>query len=273
MAHNSSISSPDPYGNGQDYITANASETLSVYQVQANANRNRQQRIQELKTIHLHDWQQSDLNHESERAYFTATYYLKKGNRLLLLGTCMQFAMLILSLSGSYISSFANMQDNSKSILMSVLNMSTAILSGVYTFFGFTKKGQSFKEASTVLFTKVEKVKLAISTLKSDREYEELKANLIETLIKYDTETIREKINGKHYIPVYREELEEGLVRKIHRDKDNSIKMIIKDSKSDNTIQSSEVAVVQYISNSNSSSDENSSTEEKKLEELGKYQS
>ena len=272
MAHNSSISSPDPYGNGQDYITANASETLSVYQVQANANKNRQQRIQELKTIHLHDWQQSDLNHESERAYFTATYYLKKGNRLLLLGTCMQFAMLILSLSGSYISSFANMQDNSKSILMSVLNMSTAILSGVYTFFGFTKKGQSFKEASTVLFTKVEKVKLAISTLKSDREYEELKANLIETLIKYDTETIREKMNSKHYIPVYREELEEGLIRKLYRDKDNSIKMIIKDSRSDNTVQSSEV-VAQYVCNSNSIADENSNEEEKKLEELGKYQS
>ena len=269
MNHNSSISSPDPYAIGQEYITSNATETLSVYQVQSNMNKNnRQQRIQELKSIHLHDWQQSDLNHESERVYFTATYYLKKGNRLLLLGTCMQFAMLILSLSGSYISSFANMHDSSKSILMSVLNMSTAILSGVYTFFGFTKKGQSFKEASTVLFTKVEKVKLAISTFKSDREYEELKANLIETLIKYDSETIREKMNNKYYIPVYREELEEGLVRKIVRDSNNNIKMIIKDNKNDNTVQGEEVIREYIYKKDGLNESESENNIDKKLEDL-----
>jgi hypothetical protein len=218
------------------------------------------QKLSELKEIHLHDWQQCDLNNECERIQVTGNYYLRKGNRLLFIGTCMQFSMLILSLCGSYVSAFTNMNSNEKSILMSVMNMTTAILSGVYTFFSFTKKGQAFKEASTILFTKIEKVKLAISTLKSDREYEDLKANIIETLIKYDTETIRDKFNHRIFIPVYREELKQGLTRKvIYTDSSrNSLKMIVKDTKTDEIINTN------MIDNQDSESDSDS----KKLEEL-----
>jgi hypothetical protein len=84
--------------------------------------------------------------------------------------------MLLLSLSGSYIATFGQFDDSSKSILMSCLNLSTAILSGVYTFFSFTKKGQTYKESASVLFYKIEKLKCIISTLLSDKEYEDMKS-------------------------------------------------------------------------------------------------
>jgi len=170
----------------------------------------------DLRTINLLEWQQLDLNQDAERVHYTATYYTKKGNKLLFIGTCIQFSMLLLSLSGSYISTFGNFGDSSKSILMSCINMTTAILSGIYTFFSFTKKGQSYKEAASILFTKVEKIKCVISTLLSDKEYEDLKRGLVDTLLKYDVECVREKYNGKQFIPVYRQELEQGLIRKFN---------------------------------------------------------
>ncbi len=172
----------------------------------------------ELKRIDLPSWQQGDLNQDAERIHFTASYYTKKGNKLLLIGTCIQFSMLLLSLSGSYISTFGNFDDSSKSILMSCLNMTTAILSGIYTFFAFTKKGQSYKEGASVLFSKIEKTKCIISTLLSDKEYEELKRSLVDTLLKYDTECIREKYNGNNFIPIYRHELEKGISRRYNRE-------------------------------------------------------
>lgn len=172
----------------------------------------------ELKCISLHDWQQLDLNEDAERIHFTATYYTKKGNKLLLIGTCIQFSMLLLSLSGSYIATFGQFDDSSKSILMSCLNLSTAILSGVYTFFSFTKKGQTYKESASVLFYKIEKLKCIISTLLSDKEYEDIKRNIIDTLIKHDIECIREKFNKYTFIPLYRSELEHNKVRKYNRE-------------------------------------------------------
>ncbi len=177
-----------------------------------------QQPIVEFKPIILTEWQQCDLNNEAERIHFTATYYRAKGNKLLMIGTCLQFTMLLLSLSGSYISSFTSMNDFQKSILMSVMQLSTAIMSGVYTFFSFTKKGQSYKEASSILFHKIEKIRLVITTMKSDKEYEEMKAGLIDTLLKYDIETVREKYNEKNYIHVYKNELELNLARNIKYD-------------------------------------------------------
>jgi len=169
----------------------------------------------EFKNIELLDWQQCDLNHDSERAHFVATYYNKKGKKLLMMGTVLQFAMLILSLSGSYIATFGNFNETSKMILMSCLNLSTAIISGVYTFFSFTKKGQTFTEASNVLFHKIEKIKIAITTLKNDKEYEDMKRSLIDSLLKHDLECIREKYNHKYYIPVYRSEVEDKILRSV----------------------------------------------------------
>ena len=132
-----------------------------------------------------------------------------------MMGTFLQFAMLILSLSGSYIATFGNFDETSKMILMSCLNLSTAIISGVYTFFSFTKKGQTFTDASNVLFHKIEKIKVAITTLKNDKDYEDMKRGLIDSLLKHDIECIREKYNHKHYIPVYRNEVENKLIRSI----------------------------------------------------------
>lgn len=172
----------------------------------------------ELRTITLQDWQQLDLNEDAERMHFTASYYTKKGNKLLRIGTCIQFSMLILSLSGSYISTFGQFSDTSKSILMSCLNMSTAILSGIYTFFAFTKKGQSYKDSASVLFYKIEKLKCIISTLLSDKEYEDLKRNIIDTLIKHDAECIREKYNHHTFIPLYRTELEQNKIRRYNHE-------------------------------------------------------
>lgn len=178
----------------------------------------------ELKTISLQNWQELDLNEDAERIHFTATYYAKKGNKLLRIGTCIQFSMLLLSLCGSYIASFGQFDDSSKSILMSCLNMSTAILSGIYTFFAFTKKGQSYRESSSVLFYKIEKLKCIISTLLSDKEYEDLKRNIIDTLVKHDTECIREKFNKHTFIPLYRSELEQNKVRK-YNDKTHRVEL------------------------------------------------
>jgi hypothetical protein len=192
----------------------NLSQTISSSPSVQNTTQIKQPTI-EFKPIILTEWQQCDLNNEAERMHFTATYYRTKGNKLLMIGTCLQFTMLLLSLSGSYISSFTSMNDFEKSILMSVMQLSTAIMSGVYTFFSFTKKGQSYKEASSILFQKIEKIKLVITTMKSDKEYEEMKASLIEALLKYDIETIREKYNDKNYIHVYKDELESNLVRNI----------------------------------------------------------
>lgn len=176
----------------------------------------KQQKIDiEYKPIILEDWQQSDLNHDAEKIHFTASYYKKKSSLYLKVGTFMQFFVLILSLSGSYIATFGNFQDYQKSILMSVLNLSTAIISGIYTFFGFTKKGQSYKEAAIIMFNKIEKLKLAITTMRSDKEYEDMKASLIETLLKYDSECIREKYNYKTYVSTFRDEIEQNLVRKV----------------------------------------------------------
>jgi len=213
----------------------------------------------EYKPIALSEWQQCDLNNEAERIHFTATYYRTKGNKLLIIGTCMQFTMLLLSLSGSYISGFSNMNDYQKSVLMSVMQLTTAILSGVYTFFSFTKKGQSFKEASSILFQKIEKVKLVIATMKSDKEYEEMKASLIETLLKYDVETVREKYNKKHYIHLYKDELEANLVRDIKIDSKGEKFVEIVSIKNKNVIDSgSEKLYIQTITqNINSSSTNN----------------
>jgi hypothetical protein len=178
----------------------------------------------EFKKINLELWQQSDLNNDSERAHYVATYYDKKGSKLLLIGTVIQFSMLLLSLSGSYISSFGNFSDFSRSVLMSTLNLTTAVLSGVYTFFSFSKKGQIYKDSSNLLFHKIEKIKVAITTLKNDKDYEEIKRSLAEAILKYDTECIRENYNSHIYLPVYNDEVEQGLIRVL--DKDNKFKLI-----------------------------------------------
>ena len=182
----------------------------------------------EFKSIELMDWQQCDLNHDSERVHYVATYYNKKGKKLLMIGTVLQFTMLILSLSGSYIATFGNFNETSKMILMSCLNLSTAIISGVYTFFSFTKKGQTFTDASNVLFHKIEKIKVAITTLKNDRDYEDMKRSLIDSLLKHDIECIREKYNHKQYVPVYRNEVEHKILRSVKLD-NNVPKICIED--------------------------------------------
>jgi hypothetical protein len=171
-----------------------------------------------LKEINLTDWQQADLNQDSKKVHYVASYYDKKGKYYLSLGTVLQFAMLILSLSGSYIATFGNFNETSKMIMMSALNLSTAVISGVYTFFSFTKKGQSYKEASNTLFYKIEKIKLAITTLKNDKEYEEMKRSLIESLLKHDIDCIREKYNLHTYVDVYRNEIENIKFRKVKKD-------------------------------------------------------
>jgi hypothetical protein len=174
--------------------------------------------IVELKEINLTNWQQADLNQDSKKVHYVASYYDKKGKRYLSLGTILQFGMLLLSLSGSYIATFGDFNETNKMIMMSALNLSTAIISGVYTFFSFTKKGQSYKEASNILFYKIEKIKLAITTLKNDKEYEDMKRTLIESLLKHDIECIREKYNFNQYVDVYRSEIENNKFRKIKKD-------------------------------------------------------
>jgi hypothetical protein len=206
-------------------ITATVEQTSSTT-ILANPEEVKQQI--EFKNIELMDWQQCDLNHDSERVHYVATYYNKKGKKLLMMGTVLQFAMLILSLSGSYIATFGNFNETSKMILMSCLNLSTAIISGVYTFFSFTKKGQTFTDASNVLFHKIEKIKVAITTLKNDRDYEDMKRSLIESLLKHDIECIREKYNHKHYVPVYRNEVEEKILRSV-KIENNKPKMYFED--------------------------------------------
>jgi hypothetical protein len=194
----------------------------------------------EFKTIELMDWQQCDLNHDSERVHYVATYYNKKGKKLLMMGTVLQFAMLILSLSGSYIATFGNFDETSKMILMSCLNLSTAIISGVYTFFSFTKKGQTFTDASNVLFHKIEKIKVAITTLKNDKDYEDMKRSLIDSLLKHDIECIREKYNHKYYVPVYRDEVENKYIRSV-KIENNNPKMTI-----ENGITKKEIQIPEY---------------------------
>ncbi len=237
-----SILSPSLYTYGtlnryKSNITSRASETSmspitsNVDQTPATtilANPDESKHQIEFKTIELMDWQQCDLNNDSERVHFVATYYNKKGKKLLMMGTVLQFAMLILSLSGSYIATFGNFNETSKMILMSCLNLSTAIISGVYTFFSFTKKGQTFTDASNVLFHKIEKIKVAITTLKNDRDYEDMKRSLIDSLLKHDIECIREKYNHKYYVPVYRNEVEEKVLRSV-KIENNTPKIIFED--------------------------------------------
>jgi hypothetical protein len=194
--------------------------------INPNSKNNKNQQV-EFKHIYLEDWQESDLNNDSERAYYVASYYNKKGNRMLLIGTAIQFSMLLLSLSGSYISSFGNFTDFTRSVLMSTLNVTTAVLSGIYTFFSFSKKGQIYKDSSTLLFHKIEKIKIAITTLKNDKEYEEIKRSLTEALLKCDTECIREKYNKNIYIPVYRNEILNNFIRSVDTSNNNTnIKLI-----------------------------------------------
>ena len=53
------------------------SEKTPVTTILANSDENKQQI--EFKSIELMDWPQCDLNHDSERVHFVATYYNKKG--------------------------------------------------------------------------------------------------------------------------------------------------------------------------------------------------
>ncbi len=189
---------------------------------------NKENNIVEFKSIRLEGWQEADLNNDCERAHYVATFYNEKGNWMLFIGTVIQFSMLLLSLGGSYISSFGNFSDFTRSVLMSTLNLTTAVLSGIYTFFSFSKKGQIYKDSSTLLFHKIEKIKIAITTLKNDKDYEEIKRSLIEALLKCDSECIREKYNKNSYIPVYRNEIINNLVRTISISKNDNpnIKLI-----------------------------------------------